>query len=120
MLRREGKSGRITSILLPTVVVGAALLCTLPAVAMLALELLGRSDERLAFDPAKITAADGGGFIYALDVRPPLPGMVLRSDSSSRPFASRVTLTENGALFGTPHSLAARIASEGGGLYSHW
>src|SRR6185295_12706340 len=29
-------------------------------------------------------------------------------------------LTENGAVFGTPHSLAARVASEGGGLYVHW
>src|SRR6185295_8122768 len=44
----------------------------------------------------------------------------LQSDSSSRPRASRSTLTENGAVFGTPHSLAARIKSEGGGLYVHW
>jgi hypothetical protein len=120
MLRREAMSRHGISVLLRIVVVGAAVACTLLVAAMLVLGWLGRSDERIAFDPAEVRAADGGGFIYALDVRPPFPGMVLPSDSLNRPIASRVTLTEDGAVFGTPHSLAARIASEGGGLYSHW
>src|SRR6478735_7523967 len=69
--------------ILRTMVCGAALVCSLLAVAMLALQLSGLSEKRIAFDTAGIKAVDGNGFVYTLSVSPPFPGMVLQSDDAS-------------------------------------
>src|SRR5262245_50890518 len=120
MLQREAVPCPGRSIQLPIVVVGAALIATLSAVAMLAVQLSGAASTRVTFDATAIKAVEGHKFAYTPSVRPPVPGMVAQGDSLAHPSASLLTLTENGAVYGTAHSPHARIASDGGGLYSHW
>src|SRR3954469_15957230 len=98
-MHQYGPMGRRGTSILQAVVTGAVLVCPLLATGMLALQLCGLSEKRIAFDPARIKAVDGHGFVYTLSVSSPFPGMVLQSDDESRPFASRLALTENGVIF---------------------
>jgi hypothetical protein len=74
----------------------------------------------VTLDPARISRTKDLGYVYKLDVAPPLPGMRLRADTPRRPSSSNLVLMENGVRFGLPHSQHELIASLGQGRYSHW